>query len=281
MSYRPIPHFPQLTNTCGLSSLLMISIPQGTTLEPLLTDIAKRMGDTAYWDSFSLSNLRFLLKGSANGVQLSLFWQTACAYLLMKACFNPLLSSHLQQEFPDEYDFFKAILLQQLEDRGNSFKAQKKTQAASNIAYFLKTGVVRRTPLQEYLYEMKTNLELKMLAYLFGGTQILFPSPDGTGCIFLDGKDDKKKLETLYQHVADGIIIGLGYHWLAVQGMEPDKKAQYNFIIHDPLGAKKVVSSERIQSDFRFYVFQFDAAKRAAMDSLVRQALHLPQKKKI
>jgi len=228
-----------------------------------------------------LSDLRLFPKGNTNGVQLSLFWQIACAYLLMKACFNPLLGPHLQQEFPDEYDVFKAILLQQLEDRMNSFIAHKNTQAASNIRYFIKTGVVRRTPLQEYLYEMKTNLELKMLANLFGGTQILFPSPDGTGCIFLDGKDDKKKLETLYKHVADGLIIGLGYHWLAVQGMEPDKKNQYNFIIHDPLGEKKVVLSERIQSDFRFYAFQFDAAKRVAMDSLVRQALHLPQKKKI
>lgn len=259
----------------------MISIPEGTSLALLLTDLAKRMGDTTYWTSMGLSNLQLLAKGNTNGVQLSLFWQTACAYLLMKACFNPLLSSHLQQEFPDEYDYFRAILLQQLEDRGNSFSAQHNTQAASNIRYFIKTGVARRTPLQEYLFEMKTNLELKMLAHLFGGTQILFPSPDGTGCIFLDGKDDKKKLETLYKYVADGLIIGLGYHWLAVQGMEPDKKNQYNFIIHDPLGTKKVVSSERIQSDFRFYAFQFDAAKRVAMDALVREALHLPKKKRV
>ena len=258
----------------------MISIPQGTSLEPLLTDIAKKMGDTAYWNSFGLSDLKLSMKESTNKIQLSLFWQMACAYLLLKACFNPVLGAHLQQEFPDEYDYFKAILLQQLEDRGNSFKAQQKAQAASNISYFLKTGVIRRTPLQEYLYEMKTNLELKMLAHLFGGTQVLFPSPDGTGCIFLDGNDDKKKLETLYHHVADGIIIGLGYHWLAVQGMEPDKKNQYNFIIHDPLGEKKVVPSERIQSEFRFYVFQFDAAKRVAMDSLVREAMHLQKKKR-
>jgi len=280
MAYRNLPHFPQLTNTCGLSSLLMIAMPQGTSLETLLTTIAKRMGDLEYWNALGLGNLKAWIRQDMKGEHLSLFWQVASAYLLMKTCFNPILSSHLQQTFPDEYDFFKIILLQQLENRLNAFLGMKNRQAAMNINYFLKTGIVRRTPLQEYLFEMKTNLELKMLAHLFGGEQKLFPSPDGTGCIFLDGKDDKKKLETLYQHVSDGIIIGLGYHWLAVQGMEQEKKNEYNFIIHDPLGQKKVVSAANIEINYRFYVFQFDTAKRLEMDALVRQALHLMPPKK-
>jgi len=279
MATRNIPHFPQLTNTCGLSSLLMIAMPKGTSLEPLLTTIAKRMGDLAYWNSLGLGDLRAWIRQDMKGEQLSLFWQVASAYLLMKTCFNPILSSQLQQQFPDEYDYFKMILMQQLEDRRSSYIKMNNRQAAMNINYFLKTGIVRKIPLQEYLFEMKTNLELKMLAHLFGGEQKLFPSPDGTGCIFLDGKDDKKKLETLYQHVSDGIIIGLGYHWLAVQGMEQEKKNQYNFIIHDPMGQRKIVPIDKIESNYRFYVFHFEDSNRLKLDTLIRQALHLPSKK--
>ncbi len=213
-----------------------------------------------------------------------LSWQLAEAYLLMKSCFNPLLSDDLQRTFSDEFEYFKMILLQQLEDRMNSFIILNNVKSANDVRFFLKTGVIRKTTLYEYLFEMKTNLELKMLAHFYGGAQILFPTElqanDGTGCMFLDGKDTKKKLQTLFEHVPEGIIIGLGHHWLAVQGMEQLKKDTYNFIIHDPQGQKKTVSSENIEKHFRFYVFQFDMVKRKEQDAIIRQALKLPLRKR-
>jgi hypothetical protein len=179
----------------------------------------------------------------------------------------------------DEYAYFKVILLQQVEDRRNSFLILDNRKSVSDINLFLNKGIIRKTALYEYLFEMKTNLELKMLAHFYGGSQVLFPSPDGTGCIFLDGKDNKEKLENLYQYVPEGIIIGLGHHWLAVQGMEEVKKNKYNFLIHDPKGKKSTYSSDNIQKHFRFYVFQFDAAKRKKMDVVVRRAFRLPARK--
>ena len=132
----------------------------------------------------------------------------------------------------------------------------------------------------EYLFEMKTNLELKMLAFFYGGEFIPFPSNDGTGALWLDGKDNKEKLQTLYQRVPDGLLIGLGYHWLAVQGMEEIKKNTYDFLIHDPNGEKRMVSSSKIETNFRFYAFKFDVTKRQKMDTVVRRALKLPLRKK-
>ncbi|MFX1295676.1 MAG: hypothetical protein ACFFD2_12595 [Promethearchaeota archaeon] len=261
MAYRDIPLYNQLTNTCGLSALLMIANPEGNSLELLLTDIMNRMRVERYY------------KGKIG-------WQLAEAYLLMKSCFNRTLSYHLRKIFPDEYNYFKMILLKQLEDRMNTFLLLNNRKVVSDIKLFFTKGIIRKSALYEYLFEMKTNLELKMLAHFYGGTQILFPSPDGTGCIFLDGKDDKKKLQILYKNTPKGIIIGLGHHWLAVRGMEDLKKNKYKFIIHDPKGKKRVYSSNAIEKHFRFYIFHFDAAKRIQMDTIVRRAFKLPIRKK-
>ncbi|NVM27988.1 MAG: hypothetical protein HWN65_04015 [Candidatus Helarchaeota archaeon] len=259
MTYNPIPHYMQLTNTCGLSSLLMIAKPEGTSIELLLNDIATKMRVEPFY------------RGRIG-------WQLAEAYLLMKMCFNRSLAYYLRKTFQDEYSYFKIVLLQQLEDRMNAFLTLKEHDKVSDIRLFLKKGIVRKIAFYEYVFEMKTNLELKMLAYFYGGQQILFPSPDGTGCLFLDGKENKKKLQTLYQHVPDGLIIGLGYHWLAVRGMEQVNKNHYNFLINDPNGEQRIVSSEKIEKNFRFYAFQFAVEKRKKMDAIVRRALKLPKR---
>ncbi|NVM52600.1 MAG: hypothetical protein HWN66_02770 [Candidatus Helarchaeota archaeon] len=260
MAYRDIPHYTQLTNTCGLSALLMIARPEGNSLELLMKDIATKMRVDPYYEG-------------------PFGWQNAAAYLLMKFCFNRSLTYHLRKNFQDDYNYFKMILLHQLEERMNVFQELQEKQKVIDMRFFLKKGIVRKTALYEYLFEMKTNLELKMLAFFYGGTQIIFPSEDGTGCIFLDGKDNKTKLKTLYQHVTEGIIIGLGYHWLAVQGMEQVNRNHYQFLIHDPKGQKRTVSSEKIERNFRFYAFQFDAEKRKKMDIIVRRALKLPKRR--
>ena len=261
MAYRDIPHYTQLTNTCGLSSLLMIAKPEGNSLELLMKDLAKKIRVEPFYEGF-------------------IGWQNAAAYLLMKCCFNRSLTYHLRTAFPDDYAFFKMILLNQVEQRMNAYVVLQETKKVTDIQLFLKKGIIRKNALYEYLFEMKTNLELKMLAHLWGGTQVIFPSEDGTGCIFLGGKDDKTKLQTLYQHVPDGIIIGLGYHWLAVKGMEEVKKNRYDFIIYDPKGEKVSISSDKIERDFRFYAFQFDATKRRKMDAVVRRAMKLPARKR-
>jgi hypothetical protein len=259
MAIRDIPHYTQLTNTCGLSSLLMIAKPEGNSLASLLQDLATKIRVESYYEG-------------------PLGWQIAEAYLLMKCCFHRSLKYHLQKNFMDEYAYFRMVLLHQLEERKYTFVNINDLKSARDIDLFLKKGTVRKQALYEYLFAMKTNLELKMLAFLYGGTQILFPSEDGTGCIFLNGKDDNKKLETLYQSVPEGIIIGLGYHWLAVRGMEQIKKHRYNFFIHDPKGEKRTVSSDQIEKNFRFYLFKFDMAQRKKMDVIVRRALNLPRR---
>ena len=262
MAYRDIPLYTQLTNTCGLSSLLMITnSPKDSSLELLLNDIMNKMRVEPYY----------------RGI---IGWQLAEGYLLMKMCFNRSLAYHLRKTFQDEYAIFKMILLQQLEDRMNAFLLVNDSQKVSDIKLYLTKGIIRKNAFYEYLFEMKTNLELKMLAYFYGGESLAFPSTDGTGALWLDGKDNKKKLHTLYQHVPDGLLIGLGYHWLAVQGMEEIKKNQYDFHIHDPKGERRTVSSNKIEVNFRFYAFKFDATKRKKMDAVVRRALKLPLRKK-
>lgn len=262
MAYRDIPLYTQLTNTCGLSALLMIAKPEGTSLASLMSDIATKMRVEPYFEG-------------------PIGWQNAAAYLLMKFCFNRSLSYHLRKAFQDEYAIYKQILLLQLQERMNAFAILQEKKKVTDLRLFLQKGIIRKNALYEYLFEMKTNFELKMLAHFYGGEHIPFPSPDGTGCIFLDGKGDKEKLQTIYQHVPNGVIIGLGFHWLAVQGMEQVDKKEYHFIIHDPKGEKVMVSSNKIETNFRFYAFKFDLTKRERMDAIVRRALKLPVRRNI
>ena len=126
MAYREIPLYTQLTNTCGLSSLLMIAKPEGNSLELLLSDIATKMRVESYFDG-------------------AIAWQNAEAYLLLKSCFNRSLAYHLRKEFGDEYAYFKMILIQQLEDRMNQFAALKDPNKVRDLKLLINKGIVRKT----------------------------------------------------------------------------------------------------------------------------------------
>ncbi len=258
MSYRDIPHYHQLPNTCGLSSLLMVSKPEGNTLETLLTDISNRIQFGTYTSALS--------------------WQVVASYLLLKCCVNRSLGYHLRRNFREEFNYFKIIMFHQLEEL-----LQKRLKSKFNnslvLPLFRKRGIIRRELHDEYLFNMKTNLELKILAFLFGGSQLIYPNPDGTGCIVLDGSDHEKKLEILFQYVPEGVLLGSGYHWVAIQGMERVNSTSYKFTIHDPMGSRRTMTSQNVGLNNRFYLFIFDSLKRKKLDLIIRRALRLPKRR--
>ena len=141
MAYRDIPLYNQLTNTCGLSALLMIAKPEENSLQRLLTDIATRMRLEPFYAG-------------------KIGWQLAEAYLLMKFCFNRSLTYYLRKAFGDEFAYFKIVLLQQLEDRMNAFVILNNLKTARDLNLYLTKGIIRKTALYEYLVS-EVNQEMK------------------------------------------------------------------------------------------------------------------------
>ncbi|NVM52598.1 MAG: hypothetical protein HWN66_02760 [Candidatus Helarchaeota archaeon] len=273
MAYHKIPLYRQISNTSGLSAVLMVAKPEGSSLELLLNDIVKRIGELKIWNTPGAGDLKSWLATGMKWENQALFWQVASAYLLMKCSFNRSLGHYLRRNFQSEYRSLKKLHYQQLEKRMTAFLSKENKKAALDIFIFLNKGIVRKTVLSEYLSEMKTPLELKILAFLFGGTQ----QPES---LSLTGVDNTKTIQTLIQNVPQGIICDLGNYWVAVQGIEHVRKESYNFIIHDPKGMKRPITSDRIPTKARFYCFQFEPVKRKEMDPIVRRALKLPTRKK-
>ncbi|MHA1270935.1 MAG: hypothetical protein ACTSPY_14165 [Candidatus Helarchaeota archaeon] len=260
---RDIPHYRQLYNTCGLSSLLMISIPEKNgNLQYLLDDICKLIGVSTEFNR-------------------SLNWQLACGYLLLKISFNRILGWHLRKEFGIDYYNFKILLNNQIFQKIQISEAKGDIKKVSALNLFLKRRIIRKKTLRVYMDDMKTNLELKLLAYLFGGRFIPNTnSNDGTGC-YTFKKKNKKDLKFINEMIDDGLILGLYNHWMPIKDIYKNDQNSYVLSVNDPLGNQKVIEMNRLTQDHRFYHYKFDPNLRDQMDTIVRRALNLKKNPKI
>ncbi|MHA1253691.1 MAG: hypothetical protein ACTSRP_27235, partial [Candidatus Helarchaeota archaeon] len=251
------PHYRQLYNTCGLSSLLMISIPEKNgNLQYLLDDICRLIGVSVEFNR-------------------ELNWQLACGYLLLKMSYNRLLSWHLRNEFKEEFSHFKIILKNQIYQKLELYEKKQDRKMVSALNLFLKHRIIRKNTLKAYLDDMKTNLELKMLAYLFGGRFIPNNnSNDGTGCYVFKNKN-KKDVKKIDEMITDGLMLGLYNHWMPVKNIYKDENNNFVLAVNDPLGNKKSIPFNSITQDYRFYHYKFDPKLRDKMDQIVRRALNL------
>jgi len=254
---REIPHYGQLYNTCGLSSLLMIAIPEKNGgLHRLLDDICKVIGASTEFNK-------------------ELNWQLACGYLLLKASFNRTLAWHLRKLFDYDYYNFKILLNNQLTEKVQYHTNKMDFKTVSALNTFFKAKIIKKPALKTYLDDMKTNLELKMIALLFGG--IYMPnaeSTDGTGCYTFD-KKKKKDLETLNEMINDGLMLGLFNHWLAVKDLYKDEENNFVLAINDPLKSTNKIKFNDLTSSHRFYHYKFDQKLQKQMEEVVRKALKL------
>jgi len=260
---RDIPHYRQLYNTCGLSSLLMLANPEKNgNLQYLLDDICKLIGINPEFNR-------------------PLNWQLGCGYLLLKMSFNRVLGWHLKKEFGDDFSNFKLLLANQLYQKLLNYENKQDLKMVSIINTFFKRKIIRKKLLRIYMDDMKTNLELKLLAYFFGGRFIPNEdSNDGTGCYIIK-KKNKKSVKKIDEMVNDGLMLGLFNHWMAVKNIYQNEQNKFILAINDPLGNRKDIEFDKITVDYRFYHYKFDSGLRDKMDMVVRRALKLRKYPKI
>ncbi|MBD3229802.1 MAG: hypothetical protein GF329_16590 [Candidatus Lokiarchaeota archaeon] len=259
---REIPHYGQLYNTCGLSSLLMIANPENSNLQYLLDEICEYLGVSTTFNR-------------------ALNWQLACGYLLLKMSFSRILGYQLRKNFGTIYDNYKILLENQIRQKIQYHKDRENKKTVSNLNTFLEHRIIRKKTLRLFMDDMKTNLELKLLAFLFGGKFIKNnDSNDGTGCHIFK-KNNKKTRKRLMEMIDDGLMLGLFNHWMAVRNLEKNDQSQHVITINDPLRNRESILLSEIDENHRFYHYRFDLNLQKKMDRKIRRACNLRKYPKI
>ena len=193
-------------------------------------------------------------------------WAIALDYLLLKSLGENDLKTFLEEELKDIYLNYKPIFEFKLQDTTSSDIKRLPETFLDLYHSFFENNLVNPFILRRSLFMMRTNVDLKILFSLFGGSFVFNEkfNTDGTGAIdFI--KEEKKteiyeeKLDFLRTHLENPendqrncIALNVGSHWVAVGHMD-----EKYLTIHNPNSRKprKISIKRSIPSNFRFYLF--------------------------
>lgn len=261
-----MPFFRQFPNACGLTSLLMILKPASRKIDELLN---------YGWDKVGA------MFGASPKETQEFHWQRILEYLLTACTQHPAIRAYLEKEYPDFTENIRPWL--QFALLGE--KAQVANAARPNL-------LQNDTLIMQRVRTMKHDVELKILAFLFGCHFIPWEKcTDGTGAVFFSRDEllEKRKgheagpVEEKLAFIKKGItgeglvLWGASYHWLAASDLREDEGHQVLFY-HDPMGGgNHSINVTAFRETDRFYVFKFDAKLLEEHESLVKQAFDIPE----
>lgn len=202
-------------------------------------------------------NIKFLKK-----TQLDEFkWSVVVDYLILKSIFDQDLKNHIRSKDPDIIDYYFPIKLYELKSYP-----------------FSRNGLLTKNVFNYHLHKWKTNNDLKILFYLFGGTYYPQPQkfPDGTGSLYFETNSNSEaetKLEEMKTHLKmsndnESFCIALNirsFHWVAVNSILDDNCV----LINDPNGGQIKLKVDRISSQNRFYLFSYDLRESIILNSKI------------
>ena len=232
-----LPLYSQLANTCGISTFLMLINPQkNEKFKLFLNDIYKKL---SYFRKYSRDEFK---------------WSVVIDYLLLKSMGNNILKDFLSKKNPDITDVYMPIVHYELQDKN-----------------FAENNVITKYVLKKSLHKMRTDADLKILFYLFGGEFYpqQNPFPDGTGGLFFTHDDFfpneskfKDKINVLKSHLEKKengkmpcIALNVGYHWIAINYLRKNTIGVNNPLNTSP--SEKNIS-RTIPERYRFYLFSYN-----------------------
>ncbi|MFX1236262.1 MAG: hypothetical protein ACFFAS_11190 [Promethearchaeota archaeon] len=247
-----LPLYGQLSVTCGISTFLMLINPE------------KNQKFASFLDDI-YNDVSFFMKQTKKELK----WSVAITYILLKSLGNNLLNEFLYRNIPDIVDYYMPIVHYQLSNKN-----------------FSKGNKVTKNILRNSLNTMRTDADLKILFYLFGGK--FFPqkqdSYDGTGGLYFSKKDFKQKegkyedkINLLGRHLNSNksnttacIALNVGYHWVAVNGIDKNTIGINNPLSSNPT---KIHITSTIPEHYRFYLFNYNQKKAFILKADVREFL--------
>ncbi|MHA1611685.1 MAG: hypothetical protein ACTSYU_06495 [Promethearchaeota archaeon] len=260
-----IPLIPQLFNTCGLSTILMLTAKSSHLRQSNRVFLSR-----------VLQHIRPILIDKVDNLDREISLQYVLQYLLLKVenrfTINyKFLHNYLNGKFGHVFDDQMAIhtyLMKQKMIHLN--RTQNYSTYDSYRLYMEKRGLITPNLLRNEMFTMKSDLELKFLMEIFGYQFIpnLFnadASGDGTGALHIAPKKRKKdyeKIKLLLTEISSKpnyrILYGVHSHWVALTGMSEDE-TRGNVLIHynDPMipEARSIPLNE-INETHRFYIFK-------------------------
>ncbi len=247
-----LPFYGQMSVSCGISTFLMLINPERNA----------KFKD--FLNEFYL-NISHLMKQS----RIEFKWSIAITYILLKSLGNNILNDFLSDKVPEIVDYYMPIVHYQISNKN-----------------FTQDNKISKVVLKKSLNTMRTDADLKILFYLFGGR--FFPqqqeSCDGTGGLYFTSKDFRssngkfnEKLTILKAHLNNQkgdtipcIALNIGYHWVAINSISENVLE-----INNPLSssASQMRISSTIPEHYRFYLFNYNQSNAFILNKRVREFL--------
>lgn len=254
-----IPLIPQLFNTCGLSTVLMLTADNG-----------QKSHSNRQFLLGVLNLIRPILLDQCDDIDQEICLQYVLQYLLLKienqySNNYRFLFNYLHGKFGYIFDDQVAIHIHLITTKQEHLKVTHNfTMYESYRLYLEKNGLVTPNLLRNEMFTMKTDLELKFLMEIFGYSFLPYESGDGTGAIFLPPKSKVKhqqklieKLENVLKTPNHRILYGDSNHWVALTGISQDSDLENWLHFNDPMiPAAKKIAIRDLDATHRFYVFE-------------------------
>lgn len=267
----PRPLVRQTMNTCGLASLAMNLLHHSRPAEQFLLDLyaAKHAArQDARGD-------REWQRGASHDP--AILWSEG--YLLVKARFSRRLANWFARNGdPFVHEDFKIgfdMLLESMAAR----EAKREARLATAIKH-LRHGTIRRIFVNRYLEHFKTQLELKILAAMFGFEFVPYTG-DTMGNLFFEngdrpGGDKIEFMRDMFARPDHAAIVGHGQsHWMVPHTLLKGGPNGQEFAlwINDPLGGSHVIPIKRLNHAYLFYFFKFHEDECMASIRFLRDLL--------
>jgi hypothetical protein len=264
------PLVRQTLNTCGLASLAMIFFQQSDKID----DFLKRV-------YISKSKAPALAEIKTGEHDAAILWSEA--FLLLKSRASRRVANWLKgtaSEFV--YDDFKLDLDLRVDD----MSTRRRDPAVVTAAKHFKHGTIRKKFVGFYMEQYKTQLELKILAAMFGFEFVGFPG-DTLGIMYFNPKDQETTfkidfLKSILNKQDHAVIMGHGQsHWMVPHSLFGNGVVSQDVVlgINDPLGSSTRMALKNLDSTYLFYFFKFDEKACLASIDFLETILRMPSKK--
>ncbi|MEX2684628.1 MAG: hypothetical protein Q6373_023860 [Candidatus Sigynarchaeota archaeon] len=269
----PLPLVKQTSNTCGLASLAMVFLHHSGLIDQFLGSVY-----TAKHADGVSSRARHGNKETP-GHDAMIIWSEG--YLLAKARLSRRISNWFERNDGSfVYEDFK-LSIDMLIDSIAGREAKRDKALGSALKYF-KHGTIRKVFVARYLDQFKTQLELKVLAAMFGFEFVPYPRDTMGNLYFANGdREMAEKIKFVQGMLAKpdhAAILGHGQsHWMVVHTLLKGgvDGQEYALGINDPLGSTQTIPLKRLDHTYLFYFFKYNEQKCREGIRFLSDVLHV------
>jgi len=263
------PLVRQTLNTCGLASLAMIFLHHSGDIDEFLKCV--------YVSKFKAPHLAEIKTGEHDA---AILWSEA--FLLLKARASRRVANWLKRTASEfVYDDFKLDLDLRVDD----MSTRRRDPAMGTAAKYFKHGTIRKQFVRFYMEQYKTQLELRILAAMFGFEFTGYPG-DTLGILYFSPKDQDAAskldfMKDILNKQDHAVIMGHGQsHWMVPHSLFGNGSVTQETVlgINDPLGASTRLAVNHLDSTYLFYFFKFNEKACQASINFLETILRMPAK---